>query len=211
MSYDQKELQMGTAIEHEHTGDDKLAQKIAMDHLREDPRYYTKLNAAGLEQEGALTNQERGMEECDVAIIKVGGNGVGQQSKSGEATPAKPLASSNLGSGAPKPLTSTGLQAPKGANTIPALGKTPAKMGGKDSAMGDLNVGGAEISDEEGNARPNNVEYGKTPSMAGSNSNSDAMDFFGKQISKALQPETPRRSENIPANIYEGGSSLKKK
>jgi hypothetical protein len=213
MFYKKADLDAGINDEMEHTeGDRALATKIAVDHLLQDKDYYTKLHNAGLEQEGAMTNQERGMTECgaDVAIIQVGGNGVGQAPKSGEAAPTKPLTSSNLGGGSPKPLASTGLQAPKGKNTIPALGKTPPKMGGKDSSMGDLNVKGGPISDEEGNEKPNNIEYGKTPPMAGSNSNSDAMDFFGKQISKALHAEVPRRMEQIPANISEGGSQLKK-
>lgn len=36
-------LQMGTAVEMEHTDDPKIAKEIAMDHLMEDPVYYKKL------------------------------------------------------------------------------------------------------------------------------------------------------------------------
>lgn len=39
-----KQLKMGIEIEMEHTTDPKEAEKIAMDHLNEDPNYYTKLN-----------------------------------------------------------------------------------------------------------------------------------------------------------------------
>ncbi len=39
------ELEAGTKVEMEHTDDPKVAQKIAMDHLKEDPHYYTKLIA----------------------------------------------------------------------------------------------------------------------------------------------------------------------
>jgi hypothetical protein len=39
----QQELTMGITVEKEHTGDAKLAQKIAMDHLVENPKYYTDL------------------------------------------------------------------------------------------------------------------------------------------------------------------------
>ena len=35
----------------EHTNDDKIATEIAMDHLTEDPEYYSKLVAAGLATE----------------------------------------------------------------------------------------------------------------------------------------------------------------
>lgn len=36
-------LQKGIQVELEHTKDKNLAQEIAMDHLTEDPEYYTKL------------------------------------------------------------------------------------------------------------------------------------------------------------------------
>lgn len=38
------QLKKGIKIEHEHTKDDSVARKIAMDHLFEDPDYYTKLS-----------------------------------------------------------------------------------------------------------------------------------------------------------------------
>lgn len=39
----QSELKKGISVEKEHTGDVKLAKKIAMDHLVENPKYYTDL------------------------------------------------------------------------------------------------------------------------------------------------------------------------
>jgi len=41
--FDKDQLSMGIAVEMEHTDDPKLAREIAMDHLKEDPKYYTKL------------------------------------------------------------------------------------------------------------------------------------------------------------------------
>jgi len=41
--FNKNELQKGTEEEHEHTDDDRLAVKIAKDHLGEDPEYYTHL------------------------------------------------------------------------------------------------------------------------------------------------------------------------
>ena len=38
-----KELMMGLKVEKEHTDSKLTAKKIAMDHLVEDPYYYTKL------------------------------------------------------------------------------------------------------------------------------------------------------------------------
>jgi len=46
--FDQKELEMGIKIEMEHTNDKKLATEIATDHLKENPKYYTKLKKAKL-------------------------------------------------------------------------------------------------------------------------------------------------------------------
>lgn len=37
------QLEMGEKEEMEHTSDPLVARKIAIDHLKEDPNYYTKL------------------------------------------------------------------------------------------------------------------------------------------------------------------------
>lgn len=41
--FDSKELARGIEVESEHTSDPQIAMEIAMDHLKEDPRYYSKL------------------------------------------------------------------------------------------------------------------------------------------------------------------------
>jgi hypothetical protein len=43
-----KELKKGTNVEMEHTSSREQAEKIAMDHLVEDPKYYTKIKKMGL-------------------------------------------------------------------------------------------------------------------------------------------------------------------
>lgn len=48
--YDREQLKKGLEVEKEHTDDPKVALKIAMDHLKEDPKYYDKLQKAGLEE-----------------------------------------------------------------------------------------------------------------------------------------------------------------
>ena len=48
--YDPEELKKGIEVEKEHTDNPKIAMKIALDHLDEDPRYYTKLATLGLEE-----------------------------------------------------------------------------------------------------------------------------------------------------------------
>lgn len=40
---DPRELEQGIKTEHEHTADPAIAKKIALDHLKEDPHYYTHL------------------------------------------------------------------------------------------------------------------------------------------------------------------------
>ena len=42
--FDQEALAIGTQIEFEHTKDLEIAREIAMDHLAEDPDYYSKLS-----------------------------------------------------------------------------------------------------------------------------------------------------------------------
>jgi len=41
--FDPEQLQKGTEIEMEHTGDKKIAKEIAKDHLVEYPKYYDHL------------------------------------------------------------------------------------------------------------------------------------------------------------------------
>jgi hypothetical protein len=48
---DPNQLSIGVQVEMEHTNDPDIAKEIAMDHLTEDPKYYTKLVAAGLASE----------------------------------------------------------------------------------------------------------------------------------------------------------------
>ena len=46
-----KQIEKGIEVEKEHGGTDVEAAKIAIDHLGEDPEYYTKLKKAGLEEQ----------------------------------------------------------------------------------------------------------------------------------------------------------------
>lgn len=45
---DQEEYAMGIKVEMEHTDDEKIASEIVLDHLAEDPKYYSKLTKADL-------------------------------------------------------------------------------------------------------------------------------------------------------------------
>ena len=45
-----QQIKKGIEVEMEHTDDPKMALKIAMDHIKEDPKYYDKLAKAGLEE-----------------------------------------------------------------------------------------------------------------------------------------------------------------
>jgi hypothetical protein len=48
--YNPEELKKGIEVEKEHTDNPRVAMKIALDHLDEDPKYYTKLATLGLEE-----------------------------------------------------------------------------------------------------------------------------------------------------------------
>jgi hypothetical protein len=52
---DKKELQIGIEVEMEHTKDRKVAKLIALQHLDEDPRYYTKLKTIHTDEEDENT------------------------------------------------------------------------------------------------------------------------------------------------------------
>jgi hypothetical protein len=157
MNIDPKELAMGIAAEKDHeqdkakmlNPDNSLAKTIALHHLKEDPRYYSKLKAAGLEEEtseGALTPLEAGYHEGiqtpNVAIISI------EEPVASQA----PLSSSNLGKGGnAKPLTSTGLTAPEtkvvnNKNTVsatktPSMIATPSSSDAIDHFCGQINNG----------------------------------------------------------------------
>lgn len=45
------QLEVGIAIEYEHTNDKEMATSIALDHLTEDPEYYTKILKSGVVDE----------------------------------------------------------------------------------------------------------------------------------------------------------------
>ena len=48
---DLDQIKKGMEVEMEHTNDRRMALKIALDHLKEDPKYYDKLMVAGLEED----------------------------------------------------------------------------------------------------------------------------------------------------------------
>lgn len=50
-SHLRKQLKMGIKVEREHADSDEKAREIAMDHLYENPDYYSKLDKAGLTDE----------------------------------------------------------------------------------------------------------------------------------------------------------------
>ena len=62
-----KELEMGIKIEMEHTDDKDKAKEIAMDHLWENPSYYTKLKKSDIE-EGDTNEASNPAQQAAIAI-----------------------------------------------------------------------------------------------------------------------------------------------
>jgi len=60
--FDPVQLKQGIRVEREHTKDDKVAKEITMDHLREDPRYYTKLKTIEPRHESVRGRIEPGLD-----------------------------------------------------------------------------------------------------------------------------------------------------
>jgi len=54
---DAKELEMGIAVEHEHTTNEDIARRISLDHLSEISDYYTRL--AKMEEQGKKAQEEK--------------------------------------------------------------------------------------------------------------------------------------------------------
>lgn len=69
---DAEQLKKGIKTEKEHTKDVGIAAKIALDHLKEDPKYYDKLLAAGLEENDDIKPAHKNTGwEADVEIGKM--------------------------------------------------------------------------------------------------------------------------------------------
>lgn len=58
-----KQLEIGINVEMEHTNDKEKAKEIAMDHLSEEPNYYSKLKKTGLEEDCWKNYKMVGMKE----------------------------------------------------------------------------------------------------------------------------------------------------
>jgi hypothetical protein len=82
---DPKELKMGVEVEMEHTKNPAEAKIIALQHLAEDPKYYTKLASLGLEenkpQDGKAAPYGSGYNEVDEAKKKDPKVGTGKKPK----------------------------------------------------------------------------------------------------------------------------------
>lgn len=69
-SVNQDQLAIGTKVETEHTSNPTLAVEIALAHLREDPRYYAKLERMELRGSGG---SRTGLVALGVVLLLVGG------------------------------------------------------------------------------------------------------------------------------------------
>ena len=73
------ELDVGIAVEMEHTKDPKAAEKIAKDHLAEDPNYYIKLYKAGLIDEPNAISLVKKLSEGGLGDNQIAGQPVFRQ------------------------------------------------------------------------------------------------------------------------------------
>ena len=65
---DPQQLEQGIKIEREHTDDPELAKEIALDHLAEDPQYYTKLKEIEHENGEAITGPDQAAAGTDIRV-----------------------------------------------------------------------------------------------------------------------------------------------
>jgi len=57
------ELRMGIKVEMEHTDDPEKAKKIALDHLAENPFYYTQLKLSGVDTKATPSKEKKAIEK----------------------------------------------------------------------------------------------------------------------------------------------------
>lgn len=147
---DPNEFNKGIGHEKEHTEDEFIAAKIAGDHLKEDPKYYTKLDDAGLEEEGCC--EELGDEYDDNDGLPTLGGAlavphVGQPIRLGKIIQI----GADFGKGASGELSGmTNCDGGKDKGGIPAnqpSDKEPITAGGKaaDSSIASKTVGGSVV------------------------------------------------------------------
>jgi len=76
LSLDHEQLRKGVKVEMEHTDDPNISSEIALDHLTEDPRYYSKLKKAGLADE--LDDEDDGEKKKDATRLQMGCGSIGK-------------------------------------------------------------------------------------------------------------------------------------
>lgn len=69
--FDAKQIRMGAMVELEHTKDISKAKEIARDHLKEDPKYYTRLLAMEAEVEEKKEEEEELEEKAEEQYEKI--------------------------------------------------------------------------------------------------------------------------------------------
>jgi hypothetical protein len=70
------QLDMGSKVEIEHTKDHSAALKIAMDHVFEDPNYYTKLKKMESENANTTASGIAGVSPGEPTVVKRNGQGL---------------------------------------------------------------------------------------------------------------------------------------
>jgi len=73
--FDKEQLEAGTEVEKEHTKDPKVAQEIAMDHLKEDPDYYKKLKKMEAGKDNSCPMESKVVEKKFIVCFTAEGQG----------------------------------------------------------------------------------------------------------------------------------------
>lgn len=125
---DPNELKAGIEDEKEHTQDERLAKKIALDHLKKDPKYYSKLRKAGLMED---------FEKFSVSICSGESQNKGNIAGSIGGTPKLPVSSDNLNHSATDPKQSN--------HVVGSISSTPNKPKSEGNPVQIISVGVKEI------------------------------------------------------------------
>jgi len=195
--YDQAQLKQGIKVEMEHTDDPAKAKEIAMDHLEEDPRYYTHL---------AEMERKHAEKSCDTPGEKKrsGGRGRGAAVGAGEG-PINRRGDARKSMGGldqledylekakksdPRQLGLFGGGAPK-KKAVVRIGKRGGKIVGEDSKGNPIYEGSAAAKKLQGKAGGKGKPKGKSKVQNAQNLQIHAHDL-SSEYQRAMDRGAPK-------------------
>lgn len=186
---DPKQLKMGIKVEMEHTKDKKISERIALDHLAEDPLYYTKLKKAGLADE------------------------LDENNLFGLSSPLAIFPDKQNSQGIQEPDAGKVDKQTEPGTVFPKVADDPSKGPDMQGSIGSTNFGGGGVQIKTNvEAPPKDPQPTKhvTGGMEGADSNPNILPKNGTCGGGAMMMGMPAEPQDISIDIKEGKKLLKK-